>query len=773
MKRPDLSKQAIQAFFLLHAEKIAISVCAVGLLVVAWMGLTVPVFDRENPSGLSTRAIATAGSFIEAADAWEQLEPHRKPGFDAAQMVQNKFETAMDVADYRTGSLLGPYVQLAAMRKPPALVKPSRPLVVVDWAPIYIAPERPRPNKITLLSDAKGSSAAAAGGTGDNSRGSDTPPDDLESTGGGRTGDQNRGNASNAPVVNAVPYTIPGEVMTPVQEQEWVGVRPTGLKRGSDAFMVPIVQIVATLDMTAQKKAFLDALKDTRAYFPDRDRPDWYAVQVERNEEGSTEWVDITKVATVVQEGLYGRRAPEVASPAVYSARISRALPPIADFDYRRLLTAAGIPLRNLKPADLFATASNEPVREQRTSLFTTGDSKAETESGEKEPPLESYYGSNFSIYLPAKSTPAKNAAEADPAAVQPPEARLLRVFDLEAPKGKRFRYRVTAWLENPNNTAADLAEGKGYFFTHFNRDAADSGAPNDSQTTNRGGNNRGGQPGDDRGGGDSTPTADSTPKSGEPGYVLTDIRESDLDPEVRRINREKQAMRARLLAPETSETTKREEIWKTFCLASEPVESDWVEPLSTANPSRLAVGKSREAKSVNINQFSIPRDEPEAEVALSHWSAELRSWVPGYRRDFRRGESTNIEVPFSHILDLGSLIVKRLAKSDMKTREVHSELAIRTNQVIVDIAAGRPVDLKTPMPFQYAEQKDPPELTMPSEVLVMDELGNFVVHNEYDDLRSFRNQLFLPDETNTYGKAKAAKPAVEDDRGGRGGQDR
>ena len=83
---------------------------------------------------------------------------------------------------------------------------------------------------------------------------------------------------------------------------------------------------------------------------------------------------------------------------------------------------------------------------------------------------------------------------------------------------------------------------------------------------------------------------------------------------------------------------------------------------------------------------------------------------------------------------------------------------------VVVDAISGEELELPRTEKMRHQTA---------SEILIMDDDGNFRVKNDMNDRTQFRNMLHLADESQTVGKPKKRKKSKDDDEGpgGNGGK--
>ena len=773
MKKPDLSKDAIQTFFLNHAEKLAVAVCVAGLGALAWLGFSSPAFNKETPSGLANKASDQAPRYMNDQDAWKTIAQYRKVSLDASAEVRGEQAQKLDVTKFDNPELSGPRIRIPDRRGLPVIADLQNPQLVSFSAPILIK-HATGVSKLKMLQDA--AAADPAGGDRGGVVGGGRDPAGASSSGGeagGRGGSVDDPGGATTPEV--AERLIPGSTFHSVLANDFVGIRSGHSKAGTEAFLMNVVQISATIPLAEQKKNFVDALQSTLGFYPDRDQPWFHMVQIEIQEEGSTIWNDITDQLVNERTRQYGATAPEIAAASVYSEGITRQLPPITGFDYRKFLTAIGQPLRPLAPPSLFRAATEEEAEQSSTDVFntSTSDDKSGQPSKNVDPPIQSFQGSNRMIYdRPASAGQTKKDVTAEQASAEASANLLVRAFDLQPPAGKKFRYRITAWVEDPNVPAAELEQGKPYFQQGFNRNSGPVGMDEGGAMGGGAASSGGGGAGLDGGGQPAGPEpGTSDAESKDPVYFYTELTERDMKPEVRQKLREQRALRKELQSRIDNRDRKAaSEMWKTYCLSSKPVETDWFSIEGKLENSQVALGRVHEPLMNKVGNSELPREEPAAEMVAVQWSNLFGAWVPGYRREFyRRGETANFAVDFVHILHPVDHTVVKLEKGKRETMDLETELKVVTNQVLVDISGGRELPttaVRSPLPNEYVGQKEPRRWAMPGETLIMEVNGKMTVHSEFADVRSFRHHLFIDDETNTFGKQKE-QAAEESARGG------
>ncbi len=775
MAKLDLSKQGLQRFFLSHSEKLVIGLCTVGLGVLAWAGWNSPSFRDDTPGGLSVKATQQAEEYLNRPDSWDSIQGFRKLPSDPQIEVSRK--TDLDPALFTMDSLVGPMVKTADLRKDPALVLLQQPMVHAFTAPVLLVPASgvSRLGELPLATGgapAEGGDDGRGAGGGDSGRGGggDTgvPGGGAGGAGapGGDADDGGRGGGAGAgaggqEAVAGGERKIPGERATELHRREFVGVRGFAAGARGEAFLRDICQVTATIDAAELARIYQENFATARSWYPDRDKPAIYRVQVEIVMDGQTAANDISDRVLVQIPKQYGVNEPsaEVIGPENHDLQAAPLLPPITDYDYRQLMALAGQPLRLLKPDDLFADVKKESDKPKTGSPFEVAEGPPVATEDEGTP-VNWLFGSSSSAYKSDKL-----------------EKKLVvvRILDLDPPKTGSFKYRIRVWLEDPNNTRDDLAAGARYFTTHYNPAGA-AGDLDAGRGGSVGGLGMAGGAGDDDSGRDDNPGGQpdgETAEDDEPKMEYQPVVESDLDPFVRTRLRDQRARRQSMLdaaaASANASPSPARDAWQTFCRPTEWVETSSISIQPAANRGKVALGGVREARPAKVNNLEFARDEPVAQLLGSSWSSTLGGWVPGYRPEgFRRGEALNYSVEIAHVLNLVDLAVHRLKKDENDDEDLNLELQVKTEHVVIDVLGGREIPVRSPIPLEFAGQREVRPWTMPGEVLIMDSTGKLVLHNEFEDLRDYRNGLFLDDETGQFGRARASQGAEETGQPGR-----
>ena len=152
--------------------------------------------------------------------------------------------------------------------------------------------------------------------------------------------------------------------------------------------------------------------------------------------------------------------------------------------------------------------------------------------------------------------------------------------------------------------------------------------------------------------------------------------------------------------------------------------------------------------KSKSPKREPVTVSDPIARVLASEWSTRLGTLVSTFRQ-VRRGDWLNFEIE-------KPVNVLQIVERKMKKLE---EYSFQTDQMVVDLMGGDKIEVGRVSPVEYKT---------PGEMLLIDDEGNVLVRNEFDQKRQFllRSQGF--DESSEYNankrKSKAKKRGDEDD---------
>ena len=246
-------------------------------------------------------------------------------------------------------------------------------------------------------------------------------------------------------------------------------------------------------------------------------------------------------------------------------------------------------------------------------------------------------------------------------------------------------------------------------------------------------------------------------PKTGEVTYFVSEVTGQDADG--KNIIEEVKVPKVGVGFTETGET-----IYSDYLRFARP--SPWSDPVAVyarTQNSQVAGGQVEPSKKarvkINNEDIEIPISEPKAELAASvWWKKDLGTALPT-KQTVYRGDALDFITP-SYFLHPVTWQVQ-VAKNDISMEDETQYLVpIETGKVIVDAIAGEELALPRTEKMRH---------NLASEVLVMDEFGNFSVRNDMVDSTAFRNMLFLADESQIVGKPKIRKKSRDDPAGGAG----
>lgn len=375
--------------------------------------------------------------------------------------------------------------------------------------------------------------------------------------------------------------------------------------------------------------------------------------------------------------------------------------------------------------------------------------------------------GTDFTDYVKAMDSKKPNA-----------DYRLVRFFDVLAQPGKSYEYRMRAWVSDPNNEDlsnefANLQDGGAINALGNNRGSngedEDEQQEDDNEYTRPSGNQQ-----------EEKEVARyvqitskmlhpsvrirlnrhrevEDPKTGEISNWVSEVRGKDA--EGKDIVEEIKVPMAPIAKDEMGQT-----IYSSYLKHTRP--TNWSKTVKITikdQNSQVAGGQVTQPKpiSIKIRQESkqIPAGEPVAEIAASvWWKQDLGTALPT-RQTVRRGDALDFYTPayFLHPVTWQVHVAKNLKVDE---GEAQFLVPIETGNVVVDVMGGQEIPLPRTEKMRH---------NLASEVLVMNEYGEFHVKNEMADRTIFRNMLFLPDESQTVGRKRVRNSKKDDPRGGGG----
>ena len=798
----DLNSGGMKTFFLLHIEKLILGGSVLLLLFLFWNGWSTEKYTKSEPAKLSKLATDAAGKITET-DNWNEIAEFRRGDDTADDRIKMASETKLDPNAYAVRRLLGTPKATLGLRTDPILVNPTNLVAKAITGPVLIKTIY-SPNYTSAISGLPAAGAVDAGdgrggggrgGGGRGGGGADRGGGGAERSGGGddRGGDTGRGGGGRNGSRDADDEEgdFVGSAMSNVMLKELVGFRPAGHQAGvtGHPFVLDGVAVTGVVNFGEQFKSYEKAFRNALGYYPYRDRPVYLYLEVQRREfsadpDNQNEWEDISER---FYDDIYAvERAPEIVSPANYDSVLTRNIPPIVNMDYRDFSIHPQVKARKLIPdmMDKRTTMGTEDRSSTTNTMIGMEDEESDDldsdeaeNSDEQETGVEAMRGNNWDLYEKLNRLARPKS-----------DLKLIRFFDFRTRQGVTYEYRVRLWLNDPNDVnafrnaggdeeAGALALGaEGALGDGGGGDGRGGGGRGGG---GRGGGGRGGDAGRDSGGGGGGGGG----RGGEGGRNSGD---GDDDADLRNaefvaldINQQEPDVRARVRAKNNdlppfnfgplpakdadneqeidNETRRRKAYKKRMTKVLENAwATEWSQPTAPVtaggSPAEFYAGKTIPGSLLKFDNGSIPRSEPTAKIVTSFWSSNAykaedddayQTAIPSVRTVIR-GDVLNYKVKKAHVLDPLTTEVKRV-----------EDTTILANAVVVDMMGGEPAPGKFVVP-----------VNLDSEMLVMDANGSFHLQNSRIDHRDYRNSLFLPDESNEYGKKKK-KSTDSDSRGG------
>ncbi len=860
MKKPDFSKAAIQGFFLYHSEKLILATAVVLLGVFFWMGFKTKPFTEKSPAELSQLA-DRADQYIRSPASWDSIKDFRSGKKDVADVVRagggidpSWYEIvpitgiAARTLDPRTDpKVLGPTELEAQVFTAPLIASLNRPLVQDQFA------EYPSAAGLGPEADEPVTGFGASGDMGDEDE--DYDEDDVgdsEPSGAGGKSTSGAfggigGVGGNALVEEDTRPRIDGHgtQMQVVNVHTFPGMRPPVHSipaSQSKAGIFDVVVVTGLVDIQQQSAFFESSFSTGVGYFPNRDKPIYQYVQVERREVDKPgqpvagkagEWSDQSELISFnvpsafpymhqMPKAFYPT-APDNVAPENWDPILTGPIPSVVMFDYLPFINHSKLAAKTRT----FPKPLVEQEREEVNPLdvFTTGGGNVQSgfggtggfggpagggsgkgvgapgggapggivgRPGGGGPPQaggkggmgggggrvgspmggggfggasmevkQTRSGTDFTDYIKALDAKKTNA-----------KFRLVRFFDVLAQPGKTYEYRMRLWIGDPNNEDLnqEFASRQGGVPTMSRLASDDSEDEGDEEEDEE----------DDAGFVSST-GRQMTVGNQEPEAVYVSITSSMKHPNVRkRLNRAREVRdpKTGLSTYFVSEVTGQDAdgkdiieevevprvaigrdqtgatVYASYLRYARP--SPWSDPVTVtvnSHHSQVAGGQVEPPRKARVKvgnkDIELPISEPKAEVAASvWWKKDLGTALPT-RQTVYRGDALDFYAP-SYFLHPVTWNV-HVAKNDSATEgDVQYLVPIETGKVVVDALGGEELALPRTEKMRF---------NVASEVLVMDEFGQFTVKNDMDDSTSFRNMLFLPDDSQTVGKLKIKKP--------------
>lgn len=830
MKRPDFSKQAMQEFFLLHTEKVVFGICIALAGLFFWFGISKETYTDKNPSQLIELA-SQSNSYMNA-ESWEgedKISAFRTGRSNAPDIIKNRVN--VNATDYSIGAFRG----TAAATKPPrvdpeifepidmiASVFPATALITrnIEFPLDNLSPAPgPKVGAATDLGDS--GDGGGAGGFGDNADGGFQDP-----------GEDDPKPKRDDPNVVAIPeLEYAKNTYLNVHAATTPGFNPVVGKLNANSTKARVFDVVSVrglVNFKLQTKEFENAFESSIGYYPDRDRPIYQFLEVNRRElnvngepaDGDAgKWKDISEDVAYTVPGFYPpmhkmplgifSSAPEVVAAENFDPLVTQPIPPFVMTDYRQHVTHPKLSKMRKFPEFDDAEAKTEEYSDDIDIFdrpagsapgtqggggggkFSNGGGGAGAGMGAGGP--GEGVGSGAGAGAGAGGFGAGAGAGAGASGPVVPDNdnylrrgsiyepyfealdkrtptedyRLVRFFDFRAESGKSYEYRTRVWVGDPNNE-----DPQNRFITERGSLAAmgnDKGAggmdPGSDPNSQDGGDDRDDGEGGDPAAGDSD-GADPKGDKKQEKFDKIEIRPSMLESPVRfRINAAKDNM------------------------------------ISTGgeNPEMIKVPTPTENKKLTYGQY-LRHARP------SKWSETVKVQVKTRRTEVMAGnvvESKKFKISdtvtifetepavevvasmYSELLGTRVPGLKKVYRGDGLDFLAPAYLLHPvTRQVLVAQEGEGPgkyqFEFKTglvlvdsifgkELELPRAEKK---RYATPTEMLVMDQYGGFHISNEMDKQTEYRNSLFLPDESKFVGRdrTKSKKKKKDTESGGKFG---
>ena len=495
----DANQKGFKRFLLFYGEKLIVGLGILLMGVFFWLGYSTPIYKDKTPNELAKMADSAKQHIINPA-SWETIREHeaRQGELDLVQKI-SLADRGIELAAYPFGpwSIRAKTLQL---RKDPVLFAAKDFVSNTIHAPVSLDISkmqlRTRPEDELSKLDLAGSNAPAQGGFGrgfgGGGRGGDPRgggggdprgggegggigglggaggigglggPGGLGGGGELGGGDPRGGNTGGRSQTTDEDSILGTQILnlhqltSPALRPTHAGMDPTS----QTALMYNVVVVSGLVDFKRQFEEFQKSFLDGIGFYPDRDKPDYRHLEVQRRQKDGdqwSEWIDISqqieRANTLIPGSLMRLpkaefpTAPEVVEPSLFDPVLSASIPALLDFDYRRLVVHPNLTKRMFDP---LPRSDSQEKRFDRSELFRTG--SRQDDDAPVDPAALVRAGSDDSQYRKAleKRVPQK-------------DQKLVRFFDFTAESGKIYQYRVRLWLYDPNaETLETVATGGG-----------------------------------------------------------------------------------------------------------------------------------------------------------------------------------------------------------------------------------------------------------------------------------------------------------------------
>jgi hypothetical protein len=815
-----LNKESLQQFMLLHAEKLILGVCLGLTGFVIWMSLGPKAELDKKPQQLLTEA-NSAEATINADNAWDKLSTFRQGNLEAKKQIVDS--AMVDAQLFVLGNFRGSPAAALASRTDPEIYAPQQ-LVATRLSTALLMEF---PNQQSAIDRFVAAPIASDGKKEDDSDGGlgfgamEGPPGGdglgfgLDGTG---DDDDEKKKRRDEEEEAAVPelehhsgqlYEVNTKIAGQLRPSKF-GLSPTTIKSA----VFDVVCVTAVVDYKKQVEQFNEALANSVAYFPDRDRPIYQFLQVQRRElrgDQAGEWEDRSEFISYLFPGKFPKNlhkmpqklfptAPEVVAPENWDPIITGNIPAFAMQPYEDFCLHPSLSKKRAFPdreeekemGDIKDLNIEGPGKDDifNPSFGQSGDG-AGAPGG-----MDGGSGMGLGgvglggVGLGGDETQSANFRRRGSVMKDYEEAllekeakdqfKLVRFFDLRAPRNKSFEYRVRVWVGDPNHEDPNkgFTSKRGSILNKNGQSGGSLGGMDGGMGLGGmdGGMGLGGMDGGMGLGGMGLGGMDGEDGDEEKEtYTYRKIVSSMLSPAVRKrlslATKDDVVQKNptdRFFVTEFFDEAKKEPTkvelppsdqkfaYIQYLRYSRP--SKWSEPVkvdSTPVSSRLVAGSAIKGRSISIDTGSGTADfdleEISVDVVAAAWSSSIGAEIQALKKVFV-GETLNFNSP-SYVLHPVNWrwVVAENPNASPKSKYI---VPIRTNQTIVDAIAGETLDLPDSRKKAYET---------PTEILVMDSLGNLVIANEFEQERDFRFLNATPDESRFIGRRKKKKKSADE----------
>ena len=752
------NSNVIGAFFVKHVEKMIFVIAVVCLGGLAYQGFKTKRFTKTTPKKL--KESAEAANRYMLADSWDsKIGKFRKAESNTRERIVKSPPLRHD--KYTYGQFMATRLRTLGLRSDPELKPVQEMLAQVITAPIVIKQAHTKLIDFVSLD---------AGFEEEESKKSED--DGFDNIGGGGVGGEFKKEEK-----KKKENTGPSRLQPSLALER--PLNPTSqLWRASKARpdIRECICVTGLVPFESQWKEFDAKLRDAKGWYPGRDRPNYIHLEIQRRIDGG-EWVDITADLDNFAKNAYANYQPHLTPEFVdrkyLHPTLSHQTPPFLDTEYRKISTHPKVAIRQVIDYSLEEGSDEETVVSDIDDPFANnksgdgekadkkkkgGDSEQHDHRAAGGQTLAKLGGSGADSQAMLKELAAERFRDAPSSSY-----KLVRFFDPRVVPGKTYEYRVRVWVSDPNNPGSDDAAegGKG-------ANAPQSGDQMSAPSSGGGAEGAGAGIGGDfeR---EETGTKDDKTEPGTLSVRFVALKGSDLDPKVREriIDWENELRDKPDLLPEVPGKP------KAFLRNARP--TPWSEPTPpikvVKSPAKFVAGGAvRRGFESLIDKtsgktYQYFNGAPFASLVVSKFDRDLDIELPGIKNVYA-GDILNFKADCRFLNPLEWTIHNR------------SSQEFKSDAVVVGVTGGERVSFTMAREEnnRVVYSKEKPKYAAPSEILLMDVNGKFILRNEIDDKMAYRQSTFTSDEKldgKPVGRSKDddKKDEEKKNRGGRNGR--